>query len=113
MAVRGTASRIHGRGALVRSLRLLLIRTGRYLQSRAWTPEEVAWAGRLFNALEPVLRQAAADPGVEAECARVEARARIRQKTPSLERGPTRSSALKCTEGVAMPGRWLTGGRDD
>jgi hypothetical protein len=80
--MRGMASRIQGRGALVRSLRLLLVRTSRYLQHRARTAEERAWAGELFNALEPVLRQAAADPVVEADHARVEQRLRIRQKTP-------------------------------
>ena len=80
-----TASRIQGRGALVRSLRLLLIRTSRYLQHRARTAEERAWAGRLFNGLEPVLRQAAADPAVVTDLARVEQRARVRQKTHRAE----------------------------
>lgn len=80
--MKGTASRIQGCGALLRSLRRLVLRTARFLQGRARTPDERAWAGQLFNALEPALRQAAADPVVQADCIRVEARARRRQKTP-------------------------------
>lgn len=74
-----TASRIKGRGALIRSLRGLVIRVGRYAQHRAQPGTEQQWAARLFDALRVTLHEAD-DPTVHADLARVERRARLSRK---------------------------------
>lgn len=72
----GSASRIKGRGAIVRSLRGLMIRTQRYSVHRARGPEEQMWAARLTDRLAQALEEAIAAPGVDACLAAVDARAR-------------------------------------
>lgn len=58
---RGTASRIKGRPAIVRSLRGLLIRTHRFGHCRARSREDVLWAARTIDVLMLALRVATGD----------------------------------------------------
>jgi hypothetical protein len=62
MTPRGVASRIRGRGALLRSLRGLVIRAHRYGVYRAATADERGWAARLCDDLTGALQTAAATP---------------------------------------------------
>jgi hypothetical protein len=80
MRTAAVASRIKGRGAITRSLRLLLLRVGRYAQHRARTPQEQHWAGSLFHHLESALKEAIRDPLVRSDLARVETQARRSRK---------------------------------
>jgi hypothetical protein len=80
MRTGAVASRITGRGAITRSLRLLLIRVGRYAQYRARTPQEQHWAGALFSHLESALKEAIRDPIVRSDLASVERQGRRSRK---------------------------------
>ena len=70
-----------GRGALTRSLRLLVFRVGCYAQHRAATHAEQRWAAVLFDCLESALREACADPVVRAELAAADRRSAVSRKT--------------------------------
>jgi hypothetical protein len=52
---RPIASRIQGRAVLLKRLRRLLLATHRFGRGRARTPEDVAWAGGLLDALYAAL----------------------------------------------------------
>jgi hypothetical protein len=52
------ASRIAGRGSLIRSLRALLGRVRRYGEHRAATSEEQRWAAEFYDGVDAVFRRA-------------------------------------------------------
>jgi hypothetical protein len=74
-------SRIAGRGAIVRSLRALVFRVGRYTEYRARTADEARWSAVLFDALQSAYQAATADADVRADLARVDQRRARSQKT--------------------------------
>jgi hypothetical protein len=76
----GVASRIRGRGAIVRSLQGLLIRVHRFGRLRATADEERRWAGRLIDRLEVAVREAMETPEVRASLHAAERRAAVSRK---------------------------------
>jgi hypothetical protein len=54
----GVASRVKGRPAILKSLRLLLIRVHRFGTLRARSEQDKAWAARTLDALEGTLKVA-------------------------------------------------------
>ena len=60
-ADRPTASRIKGRPALVKRLRLLLIAVHRYGRGRARRAEDLAWSARVIDSLTTALETATGD----------------------------------------------------
>jgi hypothetical protein len=52
---KSSASRIAGKGAIVRSLRLLVVRVGRFAHGRATSPTDRWWACRTLDALAAAL----------------------------------------------------------
>ena len=77
---RAPGSRIHGRGALLRTFRALIRRLDRYREHRAATPDEQLWAARLHDALEAAFAAAAADASAAASLRAVDARRSISRK---------------------------------
>jgi hypothetical protein len=59
---RSTASRIRGKGAIVRSLRGLLLRVHRFRRGRARTESDIRWAAAMLDGLAAVLAVAEAQP---------------------------------------------------
>ena len=76
-------SRIHGRGALLRSLRGVLRRTERFGIHRASTADERRWAARLADSLESALRDALESPGARASLEAANRRADVSRKSPT------------------------------
>jgi hypothetical protein len=74
------ASRIAGRGRLLRSLRTLLRRVEKYGVHRASTPEERRWSIRLADTLEAAWEEALKDLRAESSLAAADERARIGRK---------------------------------
>lgn len=86
------SSRVAGRGALLRSLRMLLRRVERFAAHRARCPEDRDWAAKLADRLDAALTDAAAAPGARASLVIAERRAEVNRKgfrrpTHPLERG--------------------------
>jgi hypothetical protein len=75
------ASRIAGRGRLLRSLRLLVRRVDRFCCHRARTEDERLWAARLADQLDAALTRGLDSPAAEAGLAEVDRRAIRSQKT--------------------------------
>jgi hypothetical protein len=80
---RGVASRIRGRGSLLRSLRALCRRLERFALHRAATAEEQLWSGRLADRLEAAMTEALESPGARASLAAVDRRATVSRKVPA------------------------------
>lgn len=79
---RGIASRVMGRGRLLRQLRQLERRVYRFAMLRAASADERAWAARLADALEAAFRQALDAPGAAAALEAVNRRAAVSAKVP-------------------------------
>ena len=58
-----TASRVRGKAAITRSLRLLLIRTARYGNRRAQRASDFKWSARMIDSLTQTLRVAESHDG--------------------------------------------------
>lgn len=84
------ASRIAGRGALLRSLRLLLRRLERYGEHRAATPDERRWAIRLLDCLNLGFTEAIAAPGARASLQHIDHRRICTSKRRPRHTGVTR-----------------------
>lgn len=67
-------SRVAGRGVLVRALRRLVWRVGRYAEFRAASSGEQRWAARLFDRLQEAFRESLHDGDVRDELAAVDRR---------------------------------------
>jgi hypothetical protein len=78
---RCSASRVHGRGALMRSLRALLRPVQRYGEHRATSPDELRWMAQLYDGLSAVFDEAMASDGARASLRAVDERRRISSKT--------------------------------
>ena len=74
---RRTLSRVQGRAALERSIRLLLIRCHRFARLRANTEADLRWAGKVIDQLAPLLYDR------DSACARVGSTAARPRETPS------------------------------
>jgi hypothetical protein len=80
------ASRIRGRGALLRSLRSLCRRVERFGVHRAAARDEQLWAVRLADRFEAAFTEALDSPGARVSLAAVDRRASLRRKTsPALD----------------------------
>lgn len=77
---RSGVGRVRGRGAIVRSLRWLLIRVYRFGSHRATSQEECAWAARLADDLSSALRAAVDSPAVVRSLRAVDERAALVRK---------------------------------
>ncbi len=80
------ASRIAGRGGLLRSLRSLLGRVRRYGEHRASTADEQRWAALLFDGLTNTFGDAMTSDSARASLHAVDERRRISSKTAGRER---------------------------
>ena len=87
MEVKGTASRVPGRGRLLQSLRALIRRAERFAAHRAETADEHLWAQQFCDALDGVwavgTRTEAARRALEA----VDCRVDRSRKTPMSDPG--------------------------
>ncbi len=75
------ASRIAGRGRLLRSVQALVRRIERFALHRAATDDEQQWARQIADALEQVLRLGSQSSSARHGLASVDARVAVRRKT--------------------------------
>jgi hypothetical protein len=80
----GAGSRIAGRGALLRSLRVLIRRVRRFGEHRAASHEEQGWTARLHDQLSTAFADATSTESARASLAAYDSRRARSAKTPAL-----------------------------
>jgi hypothetical protein len=94
-----SASRIAGRGALLRSLRGLIGRIRRYGEHRAATADEQRWTAKLYDELEAAYLAALSVPAARASLTAYDERRRRSCKVPS---NATRSNDEKTVPALSF-----------
>jgi hypothetical protein len=79
--MRGAGSRVHGRGRLLRSLRLLIRRSEKFTTCRADSLDEQAWARQFCDGLDLVWLASTRSEAARLALDAVDRRATIQRKT--------------------------------